>query len=66
MIIIHAGFLDHQLWLWGEASAEAATGATARRERKPSARSNLQKAQMLPFDAAARLCWPRWARSSPA
>ncbi len=51
MIIIHAGFLDHQLWLWGEASAETATDARARRGRKPSARSNSRKAQMLPFDA---------------
>ncbi len=53
MIILHAGFLDHQLWLWGEASAEAAADQSARRGRKSAARSNSQKAQTLPFDAGA-------------
>ncbi|MGH9848961.1 MAG: DEAD/DEAH box helicase, partial [Blastocatellia bacterium] len=53
MIILHAGFLDHQLWLWGEASAEATADSNARRGRKPAARSNSRKAQTLPFDAGS-------------
>jgi SNF2 family DNA or RNA helicase len=53
MIILHAGFLDHQLWLWGEASAEAAADRAPRRGRKPAARSNSRKAQTLPFDAGS-------------
>lgn len=51
MIIIHAGFLDYQLWLWGEAPAETAPEAPARRGRKTSAKSKPKNQNRLPFDA---------------
>ena len=51
MIIIHAGFLDHQFWLWGEAPAENAPEAPVRRGRKASAKSNTKNQNRLPFDA---------------
>ncbi|MGH9766768.1 MAG: DEAD/DEAH box helicase, partial [Blastocatellia bacterium] len=49
MIILHAGFLDHQLWLWGEAPAGTAPEAPVRRGRKASAKS--KKRERLSFDA---------------
>ncbi|MGH9935735.1 MAG: SNF2 helicase-associated domain-containing protein, partial [Blastocatellia bacterium] len=49
MIILHAGFLDHQLWLWGEAPAGTAPEALAKRGRKASAKA--KKRERLPFDA---------------
>jgi SNF2 family DNA or RNA helicase len=51
VIIIHAGFLDHQLWLWGEAPVESSPEAPGRRGRKSSAKSNSKKNNRLPFDA---------------
>ncbi|MCG3162682.1 MAG: RNA polymerase-associated protein RapA [Acidobacteria bacterium] len=51
MIIIHAGFLDYQLWLWGEAPAETSPEAPARRGRKTSAKSKPKNQNRLPFDA---------------
>src|SRR5262245_13254076 len=51
MIIIHAGFLDYQLWLWGEAPAENAPEAPLRRGRKASAKSRPKNQNRLPFDA---------------
>lgn len=51
MIIIHAGFLDYQLWLWGEAPAEIAPEAPVRRGRKPAAKSKPKNQNRLPFDA---------------
>ncbi|MGE0132514.1 MAG: DEAD/DEAH box helicase [Blastocatellales bacterium] len=53
MIIIHAGFLDYQLWLWGEAPAEIAPEAPVRRGRKTSAKSKSKNQNRLPFDAGA-------------
>lgn len=50
MIIIHAGFLDYQLWLWGEAPVEIAPEAPARRGRKASTKSNPKNQNRLPFD----------------
>ena len=49
MIILHAGFLDHQLWLWGEAPAGTTPEASAKRGRKASAKA--KKRERLPFDA---------------
>ncbi|MGH9753224.1 MAG: DEAD/DEAH box helicase, partial [Blastocatellia bacterium] len=51
MIILHAGFFDHQLWLWGEAPAGTATESSARRGRKASAKA--KKQERLPFDAGS-------------
>src|SRR5687767_10444834 len=51
MIILHAGFFDYQLWLWGEAPAGIATEASARRGRKTS--SKARKCERLPFDAGS-------------
>src|SRR6266542_1073967 len=53
MIILHAGFFDHQLWLWGEAPAGTATEASARRGRRipPKARKRDRLRERLPFDA---------------
>jgi SNF2 family DNA or RNA helicase len=48
MIILHAGFFDHQLWLWGEAPAGTATETPAKRERKTSAKA--KKRERLPCD----------------
>ena len=48
MIILHAGFLDHRLLLWGESPARVATGPTPHRGRKPKA-----SAPVFPADAGA-------------
>jgi SNF2 family DNA or RNA helicase len=53
MIIIHAGFLDYQLWLWGEAPAESLPEMSARRGRKAPAKSKSKNQKRLPFDAGA-------------
>src|SRR5882672_8962696 len=49
MIILHAGFFDHQLWLWGEAPARTVLETPARRGRKATAKA--RKRERLPFDA---------------
>src|SRR5262245_6732832 len=51
MIILHAGFFDHQLWLWGEAPAGTATESSAMRGRKTPPKA--QKRERLPFDAGS-------------
>src|SRR5262249_43046843 len=48
MLILHAGFFDHQLWLWGEAPAGTATETPAKRGRKASAKA--KKRERLPCD----------------
>src|SRR5215813_1056111 len=53
MMIIHAGFLDYQLWLWGETPAEIAPETPVRRGRKASAKSKPTNENRLPFDAGA-------------
>ncbi len=49
MIILHAGFFDHQLWLWGEAPAGTVTESSAKRGRKTPPK--VKKRERLPFDA---------------
>src|SRR5262245_42927641 len=53
MIILHAGFFDHQLWLWGEVPAGTATESSARRGRKtpPKSKKREKLRDRLPFDA---------------
>ncbi len=51
MIILHAGFFDHQLWLWGEAPARPASETPAKRGRKATAKAKAKKLETLPFDA---------------
>ena len=47
MIILHAGFLDNRLLLWGESPAKTAAKPAARRGRK----TNGVRPQASPFDA---------------
>jgi SNF2 family DNA or RNA helicase len=49
MIILHAGFLDNRLLLWGESPAEAIAGPAPRPRRKAKA----IRPQASPFDAGA-------------
>jgi SNF2 family DNA or RNA helicase len=50
MIILHAGFLDHQLHLWGETPAGSSSESSARRGRK-SSRSKPTNVEPLNYDA---------------
>jgi SNF2 family DNA or RNA helicase len=49
MIILHAGFLDNRLLLWGESAAQAAPRSAPGRGRK----SKVVRPQASPFDAGA-------------
>ena len=49
MIVLHAGFLDNKLLLWGESPAEATAGSQPRTYRKAKA----IHPQASPFDAGA-------------
>lgn len=52
MIILHAGFGERQLWLWGETPAGAVTRPETPRRRKPAAsRFIASSAERLPYNA---------------
>ena len=51
MIIIHAGFLGYQLWVWGETLAETAPEPLVRRGHKALAKSKPDNQNRWPFDA---------------
>src|SRR5262245_7228505 len=53
MIILHAGFFDQQLWLWGETPAGTATESSASRGRKTTTKAQRKEKlrERLPFDA---------------
>jgi len=53
MIILHAGFLENRLWLWGETAVEPESRPQGQRKRKSKGSSSTP----LPYDAGAERLW---------